>query len=137
MAIRFRAPWPNPSHGLVRFGLELARPTVVTVTVLDVAGREVARPIAGERFDAGKVTREWRPAGLAPGVYAVRATLGGREAHPPAGLVGRGLDAPRGRDGAGPDGPAPPRSPERWPPESRPVPRLGSFRVSGGLPPSS
>jgi hypothetical protein len=76
LALRFRAPWPNPSSGAVRFGLELARPTIVTVTVLDVAGREVARPIAGERFEAGKVTREWRPTGLAPGVYAVRASIG-------------------------------------------------------------
>ena len=75
-ALRFRAPWPNPSHGLVRFGLELARPTVVTVTVLDVAGREVARPIVAERFEAGKVEREWRPADLAPGVYTVRAAVG-------------------------------------------------------------
>ena len=76
LALRFRAPWPNPSHGLVRFGLELARPTVVTVSVLDVAGREVARPIAAERFEAGKVEREWRPDGLAPGVYTVRAKVG-------------------------------------------------------------
>ena len=78
-ALRFRAPWPNPSYGLVRFGLELARPTVVTVTVLDVAGREVARPIAAERFEAGKVEREWRPDGLAPGVYTVRAAVGDRK----------------------------------------------------------
>ena len=40
---------------------------VVTVAVLDVAGREVARPIAGERFEAGKVSasggrRTWRRA---------------------------------------------------------------------------
>ena len=75
-ALRFRAPWPNPSHGLVRFGVELARPVMVTVTVLDVAGREVARPIAGEKFGAGKVEREWRPADLAPGVYTVRAKVG-------------------------------------------------------------
>jgi hypothetical protein len=77
--LRFRAPWPNPSSGAVRFGLELARPSVVTVTVLDVAGREVARPIAGERFEAGKVTREWRPENLAPGVYTVRAAVGERK----------------------------------------------------------
>ncbi len=76
-ALRFRAPWPNPSRGLVRFGVELARPAVVTVTVLDVAGREVARPIAGEKFEAGRAEREWRPAGLAPGVYTVRAAVGG------------------------------------------------------------
>jgi hypothetical protein len=75
-ALQFRAPWPNPSYGLVRFGIELARPSLVTVTVLDVAGREVARPIAAERFEAGKAEREWRPDKLAPGVYTVRAAVG-------------------------------------------------------------
>jgi hypothetical protein len=79
LALKFRAPWPNPASGMVRFGIELASPAVVTVSVLDVAGREVARPIAGERFTAGRVTREWRPQGLAPGVYAVRAEVGERK----------------------------------------------------------
>jgi hypothetical protein len=78
-ALRFRAPWPNPSFGAVRFGIELARPGVVSVTVLDVAGREVARPIAAERFEAGKAVREWRPGDLAPGVYTVRAVVGERK----------------------------------------------------------
>ena len=64
---------------MVRFGIELARPGRGTVHVLDVAGREVARPIAAERFEAGKVTREWRPDGLAPGVYTVRAAVGERK----------------------------------------------------------
>jgi hypothetical protein len=61
----------------VRLGLELPSESVVTVSVFDLAGREVARPIAGERFSAGSVAREWRPAGLAPGVYTVRAAVGG------------------------------------------------------------
>jgi hypothetical protein len=48
----------------------------VSVAVFDLAGREVARPIAAERFAAGSVAREWRPQGLAPGVYTVRARVG-------------------------------------------------------------
>ncbi len=74
--LRLRAPWPNPAVGVVRLGLELAGAAVVTVSVLDVAGREVARPIAGEKFEAGRTTREWRPQGLAPGIYVVRAAVG-------------------------------------------------------------
>ena len=107
--LRFRAPWPNPSSGVVRFGIELARPGVVTVHVLDVAGREVARPIAAERFEAGKVTREWRPDGLAPGrLHGARG--GGRaEAHAPAGLAGREVDAQRREEGAGSTRGRPPR----------------------------
>jgi hypothetical protein len=76
-ALQLRAPWPNPASGAVRLGLELASESVVTVSLFDVAGREVARPIAGEKFAAGRVTREWRPVGLAPGVYTVRAAIGG------------------------------------------------------------
>ena len=43
----------------------------------DIAGREVARPIADEWL-LGRVTRAWRPVGLASGVYYVRANLGDR-----------------------------------------------------------
>ncbi len=75
-ALQLRAPWPNPAFGVVRLGIELANRSVVTVSVFDVAGREVARPIAGEKFAAGRVMREWRPEGLAPGVYTVRAAVG-------------------------------------------------------------
>jgi hypothetical protein len=76
--LRLRAPWPNPATGdLVRLGLELPTESMVSVSVFDLAGREVARPIAEERFSAGSVAREWRPVGLAPGVYAVRATVSG------------------------------------------------------------
>ncbi len=75
--LRLRAPWPNPATSLVRLGLELPTESMVTVSVFDLAGREVARPIAAERFSAGAVSREWHPAGLAPGVYTVRAAVGG------------------------------------------------------------
>jgi hypothetical protein len=74
--LALRAPWPNPASGVVRLGIELPRECVVTLSVFDLAGREVARPIAAERFAAGSVAREWRPAGLAPGVYTMRAAVG-------------------------------------------------------------
>jgi hypothetical protein len=74
--VQFRAPYPNPAGAVVTLGFDLAKEAVVTVTVFDAQGREVARPIAGERLGAGRITREWRPDGLAPGVYTVRAALG-------------------------------------------------------------
>jgi hypothetical protein len=46
--------------------------------VYDLAGHEVAQPVANEWL-AGRVTRTWRPRGLPSGVYWVRAKLGDRE----------------------------------------------------------
>ena len=75
--IRFLAPSPNPAWNEVNLALELDRSVPVRVTVYDVAGREVARPIADEWL-TGRVSRAWRPVGLASGVYYVRADLGDR-----------------------------------------------------------
>jgi hypothetical protein len=74
--LQLRAPWPNPAVSVVQLGLDLPGECVVTVSVFDLAGREIARPIAAERFSAGVVAREWRPDGLAPGIYTVRAAVG-------------------------------------------------------------
>ncbi len=74
--LRLAAPRPNPASSLVRLELALPTESVVAVSVFDLAGREVARPVAAGRFAAGTVSREWRPQGLAPGVYTVRATVG-------------------------------------------------------------
>ena len=77
VALALRTPYPNPATSAVRLALDLARESVVTLSVHDIAGREVARPIAGELLPAGTVTRLWRPEGLRPGVYVVRATADG------------------------------------------------------------
>jgi len=50
----------------------------VRITVYDVAGHEVARPVADEWL-VGRVTRTWRPGSLPSGVYYVSAKLGDRE----------------------------------------------------------
>ena len=71
---RFVSP-SNPARDEVKLVLELDRNVPVRVTVYDIAGREVARPIADERL-VGRVTRAWRPIGLASGVYYVGANLG-------------------------------------------------------------
>ena len=75
--LRFVGPRPNPAWNEVILALELDRAVPVRVTVYDIAGREVARPIADERL-VGRVTRAWRPVGLPSGVYYVRADLGDR-----------------------------------------------------------
>jgi hypothetical protein len=62
----------------VNLVLELDHGVPVQITVFDLSGHEVARPIADEWL-AGRVSRAWRPSGLASGVYYVRANLGGRE----------------------------------------------------------
>jgi hypothetical protein len=50
----------------------------VRVSVYDVAGREVARPVSDEQLE-GRVTRVWRPRALPSGVYYVSTKMGGRE----------------------------------------------------------
>jgi len=76
--LRFVGPSPNPARNEVNLVLELDRAVPVRVTVFDLAGHEVARPIADEWL-VGRVTRAWRPVGLPSGVYYVRASLGDRQ----------------------------------------------------------
>jgi len=75
--LRFLGPSPNPASNEVNLVLELDRAIRVRVTVFDLAGHEVGRPIAGEWL-MGRVSRAWRPIGLPGGVYYVRADLGDR-----------------------------------------------------------
>jgi hypothetical protein len=66
-------PSPNPRRGSGPMGLEfsLPGPDVVSVEVLDLQGRRVARREA-ERFDAGPNRLSWSPPALASGTYFVR-----------------------------------------------------------------
>ena len=74
--LSFVGPRPNPASNEVNLVLEMDHTVPVRVTVFDLAGHEVARPIADEWL-VGRVSRTWRPQGLASGVYYVRANLGG------------------------------------------------------------
>jgi len=77
--LAFLRAWPNPARGDdVHLDLVLDRPASVGISVYDVAGHEVARPIANEWL-TGHVTRVWRPQELPNGIYYVSARLGGRE----------------------------------------------------------
>ena len=66
---------PNPVRGEARvtFALEAAGP--VTLSVLDLRGREVAR-LASGWYEAGEHAAAWAPEGLAPGTYLVRLATG-------------------------------------------------------------
>jgi hypothetical protein len=76
--LAFIGPRPNPAAGDVNLVFELDHAVAVRVSVYDIAGHEVARPIANEPL-VGAVTRTWRPRGLASGIYYAHARLGDRE----------------------------------------------------------
>jgi hypothetical protein len=69
---------PNPAWSDVNLQFSLDHAIRVRVSVYDVAGREVARPVSDERLE-GHVTRVWRPRALPSGIYFVRTRMSGRE----------------------------------------------------------
>jgi hypothetical protein len=75
--LSFADAHPNPASSEVNLVLELDHPVPVRITVYDLAGHEVARPVSNEWL-MGRVTRVWRPRGLPSGVYYVSAKLGER-----------------------------------------------------------
>jgi hypothetical protein len=70
------APYPNPFNPSTRIRYELPVRTRVSLDVYDVRGRLVARLVDGEK-SAGSHTEEWRPRGLASGVYLAHLKAGG------------------------------------------------------------
>ena len=75
--LTFVGAQPNPASREVNLVLELDRSVPVQITVYDLAGHQVARPVSNEWL-VGRVTRSWRPEGLPCGVYYVSARLGDR-----------------------------------------------------------
>jgi hypothetical protein len=78
--LAFRAPWPNPAAGIVRFVLEMPAADEASVEVLDLAGRRIQTLHRGAAA-AGPLALAWdgrdasgreSPAGL----YFARATVG-------------------------------------------------------------
>jgi len=76
--LEFVGPQPNPAGEDVNLVLVLDHAVPVRVTVFDLAGHEVARPIADEWL-SGRVTRGWQPRALPSGVYYMSAKLGDRQ----------------------------------------------------------
>ncbi len=73
------AAYPNPFNSQVNIPYSLDRTGYVQLTVHDLSGREVARPVDGECF-AGRhiVSFDADRAGLANGIYYVRLVSDGR-----------------------------------------------------------
>ena len=80
VALRFSAPFPNPSRGRASFSLGIPKECDVSIEAYDVTGRLV-RTLARGSHPAGASTLVWdlrsdegRP--LATGMYLVRARIG-------------------------------------------------------------
>ncbi|MEO5989555.1 MAG: alpha-amylase family glycosyl hydrolase [Candidatus Eisenbacteria bacterium] len=76
--LELATPWPNPATGTMVLGFTLPRAGNVSLAVLDLAGREVARPAMGA-FGSGPHTVRWDGrsldgAALPAGLYFVRLT---------------------------------------------------------------
>lgn len=76
---------PNPFNPTTELRFGLPAPAVVTLRILDVQGREVARPLSGVSLPAGEQRLRWealddagRP--LPSGVYFCRLSAGGEQA---------------------------------------------------------
>jgi len=76
--LSFVGALPNPAWSDVNLVLDLDHEVAVRVSVYDVQGREVARPVVNERL-SGHVTRTWRPQTLPSGIYYVSTKLGSKE----------------------------------------------------------
>jgi hypothetical protein len=72
--------YPNPFNPSTRIEFSLAQPTKVSLTVVDILGRQVATVINGETRGAGKHVVTFSASGLATGVYFYRLTAGEKTA---------------------------------------------------------
>ena len=68
--------WPNPVTGRATLAYDLLAPAEIAVSVVDVLGREVARPTASGQAGAHRVPLD--VAGLPAGVYLARLSVDGR-----------------------------------------------------------
>jgi tetratricopeptide (TPR) repeat protein len=69
------APYPNPFRGYAEIPFQIGENGRATVEVYDLVGRRIAVLAAGEPVSAGMRTYTLDGAGLATGVYIVRAVL--------------------------------------------------------------
>lgn len=77
-ALALAPNWPNPFNPATRLRFGLPRAGSPRLTIHDVRGREVARLWDGPH-PAGWLELEWRPRGLASGVYFARLSLDGEQ----------------------------------------------------------
>lgn len=69
------SPYPNPFNNQTMLSFSVAHPGLVTLTVYDVSGREIAE-LANGYYDAGLFEVNFDAKELSTGVYFVRMTAG-------------------------------------------------------------
>ena len=72
------APYPNPASGVVRLPISLQKAAVVSLSVYDNLGRQVAAVLTSQARPAGTFEAELNAAKLAPGLYTCRLTVDGQ-----------------------------------------------------------
>ena len=87
LAVSLDAPRPNPARGAVTLTFSLRQAGPVTLRVVDVLGREVARLLDAETRAAGPDALVWRPNGVAGGSYIVVLEANGQRVTRPVLVV--------------------------------------------------
>jgi hypothetical protein len=72
VAARLLQNYPNPFNPTTTIAFALREPSLVTVRVYDMLGREVGTLLSGEELEAGEQTLEFSAGGLASGTYFYR-----------------------------------------------------------------
>ena len=67
---RLDAPFPNPFNPVTQINYHLEFDTMVNITIVDLLGRPVADLVQNYQT-AGSYSLEWKPSGLASGIYLV------------------------------------------------------------------
>jgi hypothetical protein len=65
-------PYPNPFGDQVSIPFYLNAPGEVSMTIFDVTGRRVTQLLQRQSYSDGFHTVEWRPEGIASGVYFIQ-----------------------------------------------------------------
>lgn len=61
--------YPNPFDNSTTFQLQLERPEVLSLSVYDLNGREVAKVLDHQKLNSGQHKFNWDATGLPPGIY--------------------------------------------------------------------
>ncbi|MGA9115407.1 MAG: T9SS type A sorting domain-containing protein, partial [Bacteroidota bacterium] len=78
-ATRLYQNYPNPFNPSTTIAFRLREPSLVTIRIYDLMGREAAVLLAGEEMEEGLNTVEFLAEGLASGVYFYRVEAAGLE----------------------------------------------------------
>jgi hypothetical protein len=85
-ALHLSPPYPNPFNARTSVAFQIPTATTVTVTVLDLAGRQVAR-LTRRHFPSGRHALIWDATPLPSGLYIIRVETAATTRHQKALLV--------------------------------------------------